>query len=494
MDQVDLVCNVYYKNVIIKIYDDNNCSTEDIINSDKDFIKNVYHLFVNDVLFEPGSPIEFAAMARYYVCKNDSRQIKYWLMAIDSGYERGYCSLGIYYQGIKDYDNAFKYWSLGVENESVLCMDKLGRYYYDKKDYVNAKKYFMMASDKKFISSILILKDIYKNIDNDIENYIKYWVIAIENGEIDESNNLGLYFLEKKDYTNAKKYFKIGINHGAAMNNLGHYYYDIKKNREKAKKYFKMASNKGLTCAMINLSNVYKDENHMQKYVKYMEKAITNNDFSKINDLGLYFLSIKDYNNVEKYFTIGVKNGDSGSMNNLGHYHSTMGDNEKAMDYFMMAAKKGCADAMGDIGILHEKYKKYDEMEKYYLMAIEHGCSSIQVINNIEKYYINNMLNIKLLRLYVKYENVYKRYKTIHQFKIMAISLSLEDEKEYCEFLITYKFNDDDILPTGVKLLIKALTDKLTIYDLHFKYSMEGKGYVDAKTDFLNRVCGKIDC
>ena len=275
------------------------------------------------------------------------------------------------------------------------------------------------------------------------------------------------------------------------MNNLGHYYY-TKKNKEKAKKYFKMASDKGRICAMRNLSNIYKLENNMKKYVKYMEKVIANGDFSKVNDLGLYFLNIQDYDNAEKYFKIGVDHGDIATMNNLGHYYSIKNDNEKAMDYFTMAMEKGCADAMGNMGVLYEKYKKYDEMEKYYLMAIEHGCTFIQVINGIEHYYINNP--IKLLRLYVKYENLYKRYKTIQQFKkLMDLSLSFEDEKEYCELLITYKFNDDDKLSTGLKLLVKTLTDKLTIYDLHFKYSIKGKGYDDAKNDFFDRACKKID-
>lgn len=183
-----------YKNAIIKIYN-NSCVTEDIIDDD-DFIINVYNLLMNDVLFEPRTSIEITAIARYYVCKKDSRQIKYWLMAIDSGYVRGYCSLGIYYENIEDYDNAVKYWLLGVENESVHCMDTLGTYYCDKKDYDNAKKYYLMASDKKSTSSMLMLKGIYKN-ENDMDNYIKYWVMAIEHGEIG-ANDLGLYFLDKK--------------------------------------------------------------------------------------------------------------------------------------------------------------------------------------------------------------------------------------------------------------------------------------------------------
>lgn len=486
-----------YKSAIIKIFGDNNCNPEDIVNSDDEyFIINVYNLFVNDILFEPHIPIEMATVARYYICKNnDSMQIKYWLMAIDGGYMDAYCGLGIYYQCIEDYDNALKYWLDGMEKGNLKCMNKLGNYYYEKKDYDNAKKYYLIASDKKYIHSILMLKYIYKNIDNDMDNCIKYWAMAIDNGQIDDVNDLGLYFLDKKDYANAKKYFKIGVTNDVdgAMNNLGHIYYDIKKNAEKAKNYFKMASDKGCTCAMINLSNVYKDENNMKKYVKYMVKAIMNDDFSKVNDLGLYFLGIKDYDNVEKYFIIGVKNGNNASMNNLGHYYSAIkNDNAKGMEYFKMAMENGSADAMGNMGALYENfYKKYDEMEKYYLMAIEYGCSIPRVINGIENYYRNNMLHIKLLSLYVKYENIYERYKTIRQFKkLMDISLSFEDEKEYCEFLITYNFNDDE-LPTGLKLLVKALTDKLTIYDLHFKYSMEGKGYADAKNDFLDRVAWK---
>ena len=32
------------------------------------------------------------------------------------------------------------------------------------------------------------------------------------------------------------------------------------------------------------------------------------------------------------------------------------------------------------------------------------------------------------------------------------------------------------------------LKEKIDIMDLHFSYSMEGKGFMDAKQDFLERV------
>ena len=93
------------------------------------------------------------------------------------------------------------------------------------------------------ITYIQMNDDMINKIYNLFKNDIFY---NPENG--DEYKFLGLYYENiKKDYEKAEKYYLMAIEKGNvdAMNNLGIYYYNIKKDYEKAEKYYLMAIEKG---------------------------------------------------------------------------------------------------------------------------------------------------------------------------------------------------------------------------------------------------------
>jgi len=71
----------------------------------------------------------------------------------------------------------------------------------------------------------------------------KYYLTAIDKGNSDAMNNLGIYYKNiEKDYDMMKKYYMKAIDKGHmnAMRNLGLYYKNIEKDYDMSKKYLSM--------------------------------------------------------------------------------------------------------------------------------------------------------------------------------------------------------------------------------------------------------------
>ena len=84
-----------------------------------------------------------------------------------------------------------------------------------------------------------------KNIDSNWKLMIKYYLMAIEKGNLDAMYNLGRYYdAIENNYDLMKKYYLMAIDKGDswAMNNLGIYYKNIEKNYDLMKKYYLMAN------------------------------------------------------------------------------------------------------------------------------------------------------------------------------------------------------------------------------------------------------------
>ena len=67
---------------------------------------------------------------------------------------------------------------------------------------------------------------LYFEYIGDYEKMQKYYLMAIEKGNIPAMYNLGSYYCEMEDYKNMKKYYSMAIERGDcnSMNNLGRYY------------------------------------------------------------------------------------------------------------------------------------------------------------------------------------------------------------------------------------------------------------------------------
>ena len=328
-----------------------------------------------------------------------------------------YRNLGIYYYGLKDYDNMKKYYLLAIEIGDSSAMNNLGLYYLEQGEHDNMMKYYLLSIEKENIFGILNLARYYKS-QKDYDNMKKYYLMGIEKEEDTSMKELGEYYEYEKDYINMIKYYEMAIlkNNTFAMNSLGKYYRDIKLDEDKAKEYFTMAINNKDNNGYCNMcilfynkndyDNMYiniKNENVWNEFLKWLKnngKYIyklglffkKNKDFQKMvhcysleimkeeedsvnamNAMGVYYKSHKDFIKMKKYYLMAIERGNDKSMESLGDYYKDIKDYSNMKKYYLMAIEKGNRNAMHNLASYYQEQKDYNNMKKYYLMGIEKG-------------------------------------------------------------------------------------------------------------------------
>jgi hypothetical protein len=72
--------------------------------------------------------------------------------------------------------------------------------------------------------------------------------------------------------------------------------------------------------------------------------------------------------------------------------------------------------------------------------------------------------------------------------KLWTSKMTKKDQKFLLEFVLSFEFKPSDIVaPSFIQFSILAKS-KINIIEAHFKYSMTGPGFKEAKENFLSRV------
>jgi len=368
-----------------------------------------------------------------------------------------YRNLGIYYYGLKDYDNMKKYYLLAIEIGDSSAMNNLGLYYFEQGDYKNMIKYYLLSIEKENIYAILNLARYYKK-KGDFENMEKYYLMGIEKGESESMRELGDYYQEKSDYENMVKYYEMAVskNNTTAMNSLGIYYRDIRLYEDKAKEYFTMAINNKDNNGYYNIAILFyngKDYDNMNKYILEDKHWNIFYNWLKINgkyiyNLGLFFKNNKNFLRMIHCYSLAIeKEGSMKAMNALGDYYKYHKDYIKMKKYYEMAIEKGNDKSMESIGDYYKEIKDYVNMKKYYLMAIEKGNENSMCqlgfyyqeqkdYNNMKKYYLmaiekGNGIGMLQLGLWYKYEeddfNIKEDYINMKKYLLMAVGKNITE-------------------------------------------------------------------
>ena len=119
-----------------------------------------------------------------------------------------------------------------------------------------------------------------------------------------------------------------------------------------------------------------------------------------------------------------------------------------------MAIEKGNSDAMYNLGLYYRKNKKHLDLLKLYQM-INDNIGMINLLNDLfsSADTINN--------------DIIKYISTFHKFikSVKSVKLII-----------------------SVKLLFNSIKTEPDLMELHVKYSMNGKGFEEAKNDFLYSI------
>ena len=206
--------------------------------------------------------------------------------------------------------------------------------------------------------------------------------------------DLGNKYLKEKNYTKAKKYFKIlskNYNSDIAQYNLGIIYKQEKKYL-KSKKYFELAAEKNNTNALMKLGIIYRDglgvKKEPTKTFKYFELAAKLGNANALFYLGVFYqdgLGIKqNINRSRRYYKLAAQHNISEAMINLGLYYVNENNIELAKYYWGISNN---SKAQYNLGILYQNEKNYKEAKKYYELAAEQNHS--EAILAIGKLYLN---------------------------------------------------------------------------------------------------------
>jgi TPR repeat protein len=346
-----------------------------------------------------------------------------------------------------------------------------------KKFIQNHNNTYFLIEDKSSIKKIydLLINNIIYEPENIIENYY-----------------LGLYYDQiKKNYDLAKKYYLVAVNNGniTAMNKLARCYEKLKI-YDLMKKYYLLAiDNKDVDS--IHILAYYYDtiEKNYELAKKYYLISITHNKSNSMHNLGIYYESIKNYDLMKKYYLMAIDNGETDSACNLGNYYKNIEKNYDLMKkYYLMAIDNNDSQSMNNLANYYRNIEKnYDLMKKYYLMAIDNH--NIISLNNLINYYKINDLLIEKLEFFTKYINKVEREVIIDLInQIAKTNLNKEDNKKFIDIIINFEFEDTDKIYPVIKILIETIKYKISITKLHFEYSLEGKGFKEAEEDFYNKI------
>jgi tetratricopeptide (TPR) repeat protein len=166
-------------------------------------------------------------------------------------------------------------------------------------------------------------------------------------------------------------------NDPVAMNNLGLVYHDQKK-YDQAERYYLQAIDLGNINAMHNLGCMYEEIKKYDQAERYFLMAIEKGHINSMNDLGYMYGELKKYDQAERYYLMAIEKGDIYAMHSLGWLYKEIKKYDQAEQYYLMAVENGNINAMHNLGYMYKEIGKYDQAERYYLMTLSKGSDDLE--------------------------------------------------------------------------------------------------------------------
>ena len=227
-----------------------------------------------------------------------------------------------------------------------------------------------------------------------------------------------------------------------------------------------------------------------EDYVKaknYYLMAIKHGSIIAMHNLAYLYIKIKDYDNAEHYFFMAIRQNYTNAFNGLAwFYNNIKKDSVNAETYYKIAVSHNNISAMYNLACFYYSRNNFIDAEFYSLLAIKNG--NMASINYLIYYYkITNNI-IELIKLFIEYHKFIERKIIINYIeKIWKLELDFDQNKCLVKFLLSFEFQMGEI-PTTLKIFTNLLKNKMIIIKLHFDYTINGKGFHDAKKDFNNRI------
>ena len=353
--------------------------------------------------------------------ENAVEAVKWYRMAANGGNASGQVNLGdAYYTGegvTKDYNEAFKWFMQAAQQGNSTGQSWLAimyRYGFGvTKDETEAVKWYRKAADQGSDFGQYYLAEMYENgygVEKNVTEARRWYQKAADQGyekaiqklkvlsgtstsstsgkTYKEYEKMADEFYDKKNYTEALKYYKLSApgNDGGVFNRLGYMYsagVGVDANASEAVKWFRKSAEQGYMIGQYNMGLMYelgrgigKDVNEaIRWYRKAADQGYQNakDKLATLSDTGTtlskteikYYVDKADKYYKEKNFQEALKNyliaanaGDDYAQNWVGWmYKNAEGVERNYMESYkwnMKSAESGNAYAMNSLGILFE--------------------------------------------------------------------------------------------------------------------------------------------
>lgn len=355
------------------------------------------------------------------VTENAVEAVKWYRMAANGGNASGQVNLGdAYYTGegvTKDYNEAFKWFMQAAQQGNSTGQSWLAimyRYGFGvTKDETEAVKWYRKAADQGSDFGQYYLAEMYENgygVEKNMMEARRWYQKAADQGyekaieklkvlsgtstsstsgkTYKEYEKMADEFYDKKNYTEALKYYKLSApgNDGGVFNRLGYMYsagVGVDVNASEAVKWFRKSAEQGYMIGQYNMGLMYelgrgigKDVNEaIRWYRKAADQGYQNakDKLATLSDTGTtlskteikYYVDKADKYYKEKNFQEALKNyliaanaGDDYAQNWVGWmYKNAEGVEQNYMEAYkwnMKSAENGNGYAMNSLGIMCE--------------------------------------------------------------------------------------------------------------------------------------------
>jgi TPR repeat protein len=310
-------------------------------------------------------------------------------------------------------------------------------------------------------------------------NYNK--AIKLLHIEYDEgSNNCQRMNKEQVDY-----YMTTAINNqlSYSLNYLGYMYgngYGVEKDKNLSKKYYELASDKNNSVAKVNLTYVFHDENETIALLNH-----ENNIFAIYRLANIYASANGSHYNISeaiKLYKLAIVKGSTSAILNLTNIYldknNGMSNTKKAIKLLEYGMNCGHTPSIIKLASI---IKRINTRILLYTKAISLGND--ECIDSLARIYYDKQYFRKSLELYLQSQNdtmikcIFKKvFDKTHKLltkELIDMFVGIEETK-----IKTY-------IPKKLIFVHNLLKSKIDLIDLHFKYSPDSIGCVEAKNDFI---------
>lgn len=269
----------------------------------------------------------------------------------------------------------------------------------------------------------------------------------------------------------------------------------------------KIKNDKTIAIIYYFIAHNYEIDNDEVNMEKYLLMSSNNTLSLASNNLGVYYISLMDYNKAEIFFKKSIDLRNHEAIHNLIKLYFLTKKYDILKEFLLnYYYENACVKILHFMGLYYQLVEKNDElMKKYYLEAINvNHCESM---NNLAKYYENNKDYTNMLKYYlmaIKHNNInsmlglanyYYKIEDFDKMKILCNKIIKIDFNNYLgwSLLGRYKYIDlcnlyfmEEKYDDCIKYANLAILKKITLGYIYMSLCYEKKNNYNKALEFAN--------